>query len=270
MKIVMDDAGAANVAPQEVEHIRLQGPDRNAQQELWDKLAAKTEPAEAPITKADTEEGAPEPEEKPLPDRALVDPGLRDFLVNQRTPEPNPVVEQASRIEEALHQLAQPAPEQLPVEQILLQKLNSVEQRLAQREAEDTQRRAKEDYDRSMNDFKAKFTSSIEKEKENYPGIVALGRSDVVFSDLVAAMNNGQDISAEKVLSKHEEALRADYERLRAVYGESKASNPSNPDPKQTKQQPTPSRVNEVQLTDFTNKKEAQEALWEKIQGRAG
>jgi hypothetical protein len=240
-------------------------------QELWKKLTTEEtgEAAPKPITKAEVAKPREASAPPPLPDRALVAPDLKKFL-STREETRNPFEEQAGRIEEALRQIADPG-EELPPEQLMLQRLESIETRLLQREAEEARQREVEAYERSIEDFKSKVVGFIDARAEDYPGIVALGRQEAAFDALLSLTQQGQDLSEEDVASHMEAQLRSDYEALQAVYKPSKATNTSDkPKTKTASVMPDPDGNTYGHTVDkIANLKDAQQALWDRLQRSA-
>jgi hypothetical protein len=246
-----------------LEEIRFQGSANleQAKTKLWDKIS-KTETVAKPIEEEDIAEEPEEDAPVALPDRTLVAKNMAEFLRAKREA-PNPLAEQAERIEAAINKLQKPK-ENLSFEQLVAHKLETIEKRMERRELEEAQRREQETYEKQMTDYSKQVSDYLTSKKEDYPGIVALGRTDAVFNQLYSFIEAGQDVSEADVARAMEDQLRVDFNKLKSVYDA-----PSKAAPQGSKQKPTnnktPLRDDEIRLERFSSVKDAQAALWNKV-----
>lgn len=262
-----DNKSTPNDGPRE--EITLPHKDTSAKEKAWE--AAKTPKTEAPITREDITEGAPKEKSAALPDRALVAPELKKFLAERAEPEENPVVVQAQRIEQALNQIQQPAGDPPTFEEQMLAKLEALEQRELERQQREAEANAQAEYTRKMDEFKTSIVSNIEARKEDFPAIVALGKTEAVAAQLIEAMENGAGVESEEDLIKDiEQGFWEIYSRLETARKPSKATTkPSTqPETQAGSRLQTQHTQDDFDIHQYSNKKQAQEALWEKIKER--
>jgi hypothetical protein len=225
-------------------------PPVDEQAAVWERLSAQV-PEEAAIT-AEAVAGEEETKEEETPvksDRDLVAPKIAEFLQKKQA--------------EAAEPPKQEEPENLTAEQLILKKLERIEQeREAQLEAQ--RRQEEEAYWTSLADA---TIDNVSKEKDKYPGLFALGQE----STLVELVRSGATSEFEAA-SKIEEAARATYEKLHAIYGATET--PSEAPAPVAATTPEPTISNQLVSADAPldlegmSPQEAQQALWDKIINR--
>lgn len=259
-----------NDGPAPKQEIVLPHKDAALQEKAWE--AAKTTKTDEPITTEDI--AGKEVSEKPasLPDRALVAPELKKFLAQSHSQEENPVVVQAQKIEQALHQIQQPTPEPLSFEDQVVAKLDALEQREVARQQKEAQANAQAEYDSKMAAFREGIKNNITSRETDFPAIIALGKTDDVVSELIEAMDGDPNISEEDLVSEIEQGLWGIYSTL------DKARKPSKDTPKPSAKPDSPPLAlpvpqptqDDFNIHTYSNKKAAQEALWNKIKAARG
>ena len=246
--------------------------DKEAQAALWDAVVTGGGESEesAPITREEVSGKPPDSEPEALPDRALVSKDLSEFLKSRKPEIVNPVIEQATRIEAALEQIQTPEPVQLSFEETLLQKIESLEQRGLERDQREADREAQAEYEQQISDFRSRITTSIEDRKEDFPAIVALGRTQMIADHLFTALDNDEEVSEVDIASKMEEALWAEYNKMKALETNSKDKPKPSTKPTPTSDVVSKAVNDEFELHTSQNKKDQQEALWARIVNAGG
>ena len=266
MRIEYEDEAPVQTVHQPREEIKLSNVNvlEEKKKQLWDKMIKKTQQPEEEeiITKADVEKPKPEHEPKPLPDRALVVPELRQLLASKQE-QKNPIEEQANRIEKALQMISSP-PQEQTFEDTVLGKLEALEARMLRREAEELQRQQEQEFEAKVSKAREKFISHLNDNQDKFPGIVGLGRQEHVFNQIFNLAQQDVEFSEEQLLSQFEAGLRSDYEKLQSIYKTSKARKPSDT-PKTTNaiEESTPAPAETGQIHSL---KDAQAALWNRLQ----
>jgi hypothetical protein len=242
---------------QSIDAIRLETSSNLAAARLEAQITP-TEQPEKKITKKEIAKPKVEDAPEPLPDKALLSAEVAAFLRENRQAEPDPQSLEIARLREALDQLSQPT-EELTFEQAMARKLESIESRLLQADAERAQQAAQARYENQIADFTSKARAYFDRNKEQYPGITKLGREDVAFQEYLKLANEDESASFEAVAQAMESQLRSDYETLHGIFDDqpSKATKPSKtPETKQASPQ--------FKLSDYGSLQEAQQALWER------
>ncbi len=155
-----DEEQAVHDGPAPKETITLPHKDISKQEKAWE--SSKTDRTDEPITTQDVAGTASVGKPTPLPDRALVVPELKKFLAERKPPEENPIVAQAQKIEQALHQIQQPAQPIATFEEQMMAKMEALEQRDYERQQREAEVNSQAEYDRKMADFKSNIVSNIE------------------------------------------------------------------------------------------------------------
>lgn len=265
-----DEANSANDGPAPREEIVLPHKDKTLREKAWE--AAKTTKTSEPITTEDIS-GKPDietPTQEPAP--VLVAPELKKFLEARKSPDVNPVVEQAQKIEQALQQIQQPTPEPLTFEEQVVSKLDALEQRELQRQQKEAEANAQAEYDRQMAVYREGIKTNIASREKDFPAIIALGRTEAVVDELIAAIDSGLDVSEEDLASEIEQGLWQIYSTLDKARKPSKETTTPSAKPDTS---PSASQIKEPTQDDFnihkySNKKAAQEALWNRIKANGG
>ena len=265
LNIEYEDATSTNNinAPAPTSKITIDRSDKRAEQaKVWEASQTKTEAATAPITKKDVAGEASDDEVAPLPDRALVAPDLGEFLRSKAPAITNPIQEQAERLEQALNQIQTPEPAPMSFEDAIMAKIEGLETGLLQRDQKQAEEKAQREYDTKINTFRTKIVENIRSAKESYPAIISLGREDAVATELVAALERGEDVSEDDIASEIEKGLWTMYESMTPLSGK-----PSKEKTKPSAKPTTPAPANEPEfnLNSYRDKRAAQAALWNKV-----
>ena len=269
INLTYDDEQPKNAPVGLPDTLHLPKDNKEAKAAAWE--ASKTKPTEEPITEEDVSGKEAVVKVKALPDRALVAPELKKFLASRKEQEVNPVVVQAQKIEQALQQIQQPATEPLTAEELILQKIEAMEQRELERNQREAEANAQAAYEKEINEYRERITKSIEDQPEKYPAILALERTEAVVNELLAALQNDEDTSEEEIASNIESGLWEVYNLMNAAKKPSQAS-----DKPSTKTEPSPTLEAAPQTGDdfgihkYSNKKAQQEALWKKHMSAEG
>jgi len=263
INLIYDDEAKPDTAAVPPDALHLPKDNREAAAAAWE--ASKTKPTAEPITEEDVSGKEADVKEKALPDRALVAPELKKFLDSRKAQEENPVVVQAQKIEQALQQIQQPATEPLTAEELILAKIEAMEQRELERTQREAEANAQAEYEKGMNDYRERITKNIEDQPEKYPAILALGRTEAVVNELLAALENDEETSEEEIASNIESGLWEVYNLMNAAKKPSQASTkPSIKTEAPPTQEATSRPSDDFGIHKYSNKKAQQEALWKK------
>lgn len=220
-----EDGSKAEFQKEDGEFQVQRGSDlREMREKLWQKMT-KTQ-QEEPIKEEEVAKQEDPAAPKKLPDRALVAKDLANFLRSQQQKTPNPLEQEAAQLRNMLEKMNKPK-EELSFEQQVAYKLEAIERRLVEDKLEQERAKAQERYEKELNSYAERTSEYIRSRKNDYPGIVALGREEFVFNELFSLAEQGQELSEDDVASQLEKGLRADYEILKSIYEPSKAADSS-------------------------------------------
>jgi len=223
-----------------------------------------------PITTEDVAGKKAEPAEEVLPDRALVAPELANFIKSNVPKEPSALEVEIREIKNVLSELRQPAtPQEVSREEVLLQKLEALEAREAQRAQAAEEQAAEEAYEAQVRTLREGVIENIRASKDKFPGLVALGQEEIVFTTLVDRLQKGENVSEEDVASKIEADLKILRDKLNEAYPDQKPSQDLTPSKAPSKTlTPDLSAGDEpfdLEEAIGKNKKDAARALWERL-----
>lgn len=225
-----------------------------------------------PITKEQVKGDDPSPEAPSLPDRALVDKQLRDFIAsgNAETA-PDPIAERLGALEESLVPKAQPENPAVYKEVVALR------EELAKRDQDAAEAVAAEEREAGLRTLRTGFIEGL-REDGNFPAIVAAGLEEKVFNTVYNKLEaNEEGVSYDQVASEAEADLWRLFDAL------SEVKNPTTSEEEEPSEAPKPQtptitptltaadapRDIESLLGGHNNDRRAAAAeLWDSIQNR--
>lgn len=234
--------------------------------EVWERVH-NAAPTPEPITKDEVKGTKPGEEPK---ERKLVAPEVQEFVAKTKEPEPNPLEERLARIEQILQ-----GPTEKQEQRTLEDEVASLRQQLLEREQREAEARAQEEYDNHIRLFREGVVSNINDDAERFPFIVALGKQEEVFEDLLARLQAGENVSEDDVASEAEAKYAEAFEKMQRAKKPTKSEDKRASEPKE---QPTltPSLTAADEVTDVStilestkgDRAAAAAKLWEAIHSR--
>lgn len=233
-------------------------------EEVWSKTV------EEPITTEDVAGTKAETKEEVLPDRALVAPELANFIKTNVPKEPSALEQEIREIKTVLSELRQPAtPQDISREEVLIQKLEALEAREAQRLQAEEERAAEEAYEAQVRTLKEGVIENVRAAKDKFPALIALGQEELVFTSLVDRLQKGENVSEDDIASKIEADLKVLRDKLNEAYKTDQPSEDLTPSkaPSKTLTPDLSASDDPFDLDDAIkkNKKAAAQALWERL-----
>lgn len=218
--------------------------------DVWERVMNPPKEEEAITAKEVAGKEEPKTEEAPVQsDRDLVAPKLIEFLKPQGKAEPEP--EQT---------------EELTADQLILRKLQALEERQNQELAQKEQ----EERDAQFVAFRDQLLANVDSEKESLPGFYALGQQDTLVQLVAQEASEGREVSEIEIAREIEAKARETYEKLHAIY-----SAPSNEEEPAAAKKPEPTISNQLASADVPDPdlaglspKERQVAIWEALKNR--
>lgn len=234
----------------EVREIVPQPAEGESRAEVWERVMNPPKEEESITAEAVAGKEEPKTEEAPVQsDRDLVAPKLVEFLKPQEQAEPEP--EQT---------------EELTADQLILRKLQALEERQAQELAQKEQ----EERDAQFVAFRDQLIANVDSEKESLPGFYALGQQDTLVQLVAQEASEGREVSEIEVAREIEAKARETYEKLHAVY-----STQSEEEEPAVAKKPEPTISNQLASADTPDLdleglslKERQAAIWEALKNR--
>jgi len=218
-----------------------------------------------PITKEDVR-GDVEPEPT-VADREIVAHKMAEVLKPEKA-EPSPLEERLARIESAL------SPEPEPTKPSIEAEVAQLRQLILERETEARARVEAEEREAQINGFREGVIHNLKEAAQDFPGLTALGYEENVFNSVFEAAQAGESVSEYDVAEQAEAQLRAQYEKLHAVYGEVSDTPVQSDEPKEQTPTLTPTLTSDESPIDIQelakkgelSRRELAELAWEKTQ----
>lgn len=226
---------------------------KDAQAAAWDRIMNPPAAEEAITAEAVSGEPAKAEEAAPVAsDRDLVAPQLATLLRRPEEAKPEP----------------EPEPENLTPDQLILRKLEKLEQEKIEAETarEEAEREAR------FTALRDQLLSNVETEKEALPGFYALEQQDTLVQLVAQYAEAGEEVSEFEIARQIEEKAVETYHKLHAVYGN--ASTPSEEPAPSAPATPEPTISNQLVSAEAPvdleglSPKERQAAIWDSIMNR--